>query len=123
MEMKLSDEQMHALVAEALFERIDPEQRKQLITGAIARLLEPEKDSYIHTGRKGPGQLQQAVDTALASMARDVIRQSFEQGETREKVEGLVREAIERVLTVGRDKTLDAMSEALQRALWSFQER
>lgn len=121
MEIKLSDEQLRTLVTEALFEKLDPESVKKMVTDALGLLMVPEKDNY--GGIRRPGRLQSAVEDALLKVARDVCTNEMANAEVKEKLASMVKEAITRVTDTERDKTVEHMASQLSKAMWELRER
>ena len=109
MDLKLSDEQLKALVTEALFIKLDPEVIKQMVTDALGLLMVPAKNDY---GRPigTTGRLQSAVEDVLLKVARGVCETELAKTEIKDRIATLVNEAIERVTVHERDKTVDAMA-------------
>lgn len=118
MDLTLSDDQLRAIVVEALFSKLDQSAVKEMVTKALASLMQPQKDNY---GRQtSPGQLQQAVETALVKLAQKVCEEEFAKEETRAKVSTLVQEAVEKTLVLERDSTVAAMTNAFRDSLFAL---
>jgi hypothetical protein len=118
MDLKLSDEQLRAIVADALFNQIDQTQIQKMVTGALVALMQPQKNDY---GREvSPGRLQSAVEEALLKVAREVVGQEMAKGEVQAQISSLVTEAIERVMVKERERTVEHMASSFRSALWSL---
>jgi hypothetical protein len=121
MDLKLSDEQLYSMVAEALFSKLDQETVQKMVTEALAALMTPKKDDY---GRlKSPGRLQEAVEDALLRVARKVCEEEFAKTEVQEKVSAMVKEAINKTMVTERDRAVNAMASSFRSALYSLDEK
>jgi hypothetical protein len=111
MNINLSDEQMRGMVAAAIFEKIDDDKKKQLITEAIAHILLPEKARY---GESLPSPLAQAMQFALRDIAREEVVAYIEKDGTREKLRGIVSDAFDTVFAKGelREKLCSAIADS-----------
>lgn len=76
MELKLSDDHLKQVLSGAILQMIAPEQREELLRGALADLMMPKKPSY----SSGPAvsRIQELFNDAAVQIARDVIRAELE---------------------------------------------
>lgn len=119
MQLSLTDQQLKDIVVEALFEKIDPDERKRMITTALQALMAPTDGNY---GRKLPSRLQSAMEGALLKVAQGILDEEVSRPETQELVRSMAREAFEKVAT-DRPQIVQRMAAALSAALVRSDER
>jgi hypothetical protein len=116
MNLNLSDEQLRDLVVEALFQKISPDERKQMITEALANLMKPQEGADRWAAKK-PSKLQEATDNALLRVAIEVIREELAKPEVRAQISGLVVDALAKTFGANREQSVDRISLAMAHAL------
>jgi len=116
--LNLSESQLRELICVAIFEKLDPKAREQMMVAALASLMEPRRGEY---GKVLKSQLQEAVDQALLKVAREVCTQEFGKAEMREQIVVLIREAQARIFGNERDRTIEKLSVAMSNALLNIE--
>jgi hypothetical protein len=116
MEIKLTDEQLHGLVSEAILRALDENQRNILIQNAIAVLLAPKKDSY---GYKITTPLQDAFNNAIAVVSQRIASETMLNDENvKAKMRGLLDEAMDRVFDKDREKHVQRVADSISSAMY-----
>lgn len=118
----IDPEALATIAAKAIFEGIGQEQRDLVLQQAVRSLLEVPKTPY---GMVGRSPLQSAFDTAIASVAHDVVRrQIMNDPAVRAKIEEFLAGPVAKLLE--EDSTLaSSISHAIGRAIvdWVHEER
>jgi hypothetical protein len=117
MDIKIDEAQMQSIVADAIFKTLNEDSRNTLIQQAIAYLIKvPEKTRYNDPEPKSP--LQQAFHNALFTAANVLIRQQMDSDPAiKEKILGLLTEAMAHAFETSREATVHRVSSALVSAL------
>ena len=119
MKIEIDESKLKGLVSEAVMKFLDEETRNTLIMGAIQYLLTPENKSGY--GRDPTSPLEDAYRGAVGRCATIVAREIVD-GEYKEKVEGVVRDALKKVFEPGaRDKLVERLVEAMGEHLWKME--
>ena len=106
----LSDEQLHGIVSEAILQAIGEKQRDAILQEAVRELLTKKKVG-VYGDYTTP--IQEAFNLAVAGVAREAAREMLDTDEDiRTQVRALLKEVVERVFTIQRDKAIDALSNA-----------
>lgn len=117
MDIKLDEQMMHGLVSEALLKTLDEEKRNMLIVGAIKHLLTPV-EGHGYGGSKQPSPLQFAFQNAVRVTAeRLTLERLSSDSELKEKINGLLTEALAQVMETNREKTVNAIAEAITKGM------
>lgn len=117
MEIKMTDEQLRSLLVESLFEKISPEERKNMLTAALTALMEPQPSDDRYSTRKRPSRLQNATEDALMKVAVEVIAAEMVKDDVREQIRALTVQAIHKVFVTDQEATIRRMALALSDAI------
>ena len=118
MKIEIDESKLKGLVSEAVMKFLDEETRNTLIMGAIQYLMTPESKGY---GQDPTSPLEDAYRVAVERCATIVAREIVD-GEYKEKVEGVVRDALKKAFEPGaRDKLVERLVEAMGEHLWKLE--
>jgi hypothetical protein len=112
LKIDIGADQMKDLVSEALLRTLDDEKRDALVKAAIAHLVAPNKTPGYYGRQASP--LEDAFNQAVSWLARDIARKQLEEDAgLHAKIVGLLNEAMERLLTTNREKTVERLADAI----------
>lgn len=115
--INLSDDQMQALVAKAMFEGMTDEQKSQMITSAIqASLTKPRGDRAYGEKRS---EFQIAFDTAVYTVTNRIALEMIESDESfRAQLKGLFADAAAKLFDKeAREPLVTEIAELIRRGL------
>lgn len=124
--IQLTDDMMSQVINKAILESLTPETRNQLITAAIAELL----NGHPVENRRGYGNdkrtnMQIAFDRAVASAAEDIARKEVSENEQlRALFKKMLADACEKIMNTERySPTIEHLAEAIARGLTQARDR
>lgn len=121
MDIKLSDEMLRTVVSDAIFKSMGDDQRSALVMGAIKHLLTPVKPSYGYGEPKSP--LTEAFEIGIRAAAIELCRKMLAEDEAvKEKIQGLLSEAMVRLTETNREKTVEKLADAISAGM-AYRER
>jgi len=107
----LDEDMVRQFLQEALIKALAPEQRDQLVTSAIRKLLEGTWNA--------PSDLQRIFASAASDVARKLAEEEFLKPENVEKLRSIVAEAWDkRVLGEGREELVKKVGDAIARGVF-----
>ncbi len=122
MDIKLDEQMMRGLVSEALLKAMDEKQRELLIAGAIKHLLTPEKGLYSSSPPQSP--MEVAFRQSVSNVAQRIVSERLENdAEFKDKINGLLNEALVMVMETGRDQTVKNIADAIAKGLAFTEQR
>lgn len=99
MQLDLKDDQLKAIIGEAILRSIDEKSRDTLIKSAIEHLIAPQQPHNGY-GNKRPSILEEAFQRQVSYVADQLIREILEKDDTlKERIKALIAEAAEKALT------------------------
>ena len=117
--LEVTNEQVKSFVAEAILQQLDDVTKQEMITSALKHLLAtPEKRN--HWDKNIPSPLEEAYNRAVSIAAKDIVGELV-RGEFKDQIEAVVREALEKVFTEGREKMVDGIAHSVELAMYSLQ--
>lgn len=115
--LNLGEDQMRAIVAEAIVSKLDDDARKSLIQQAVEKLLTPEQTWQSHGRKQSP--LEVAFESAVRSLTFDVAREYIaSHPEIKEQIENVLGAALVK-LTQQDGRVRDTVAAAVASALES----
>lgn len=118
--LNLGEEQMRAIVAEAIVAKLDDAARKQLIEDAVGKVLTPEKQGYGY-GAKEQSPLEVAFQQAVRRLTFEVAEEYIaSHPEIRQRIEEALGAALVKLTQQDygiRDAIASAVSSALEKKL------
>lgn len=121
LKLEVTNEQIKSFVAEAILQQMDEVTKQEMISSALKYLVtKKEETSYPH--KECPSPLEEAYNRAVSFTAQEIVRELVE-GEFKERVEGIVREALEKVFTKNREKLVEGIAHSMQIAMYSLQDQ
>lgn len=112
MDVKIDDAAMKELVAKAVFDKITPEQRDELLQSAIVTLI-TERKRYPHDTKKSTP-LGELFERAVQSIADELIKEDLKQdAKFKEQLVKLYHDAWDRIFDTDsevREKIIDRLS-------------
>lgn len=104
------------IISAAILQTLDEKKRESLLTQAIAYLLTPER-AYAGAPARSP--LEDAYKTAVESQARRMAFDMLDKDEAlKEKLRGLLTEAMERAFVTHREATVERVANAISEGMW-----
>lgn len=114
MKLELDDPQLKSLISEAIFASLTQEKKDALIARALENLMSPT-ESY---GSEKVTVIQREFYEAVRCLARDLVTKELEGNtEIKEKINGMIRDAVILMTETNREATVNKMSEAIYRGL------
>lgn len=114
MNIQFDNDQLKAVISEAILRNFDEQKRDALIQGAITHLLTPERPGY---GGKAESPIERAFRDALRWQAEALARDMISNDETiKAKLKGLIVDAMERVFA-NPDGLTKRIADAVERGL------
>ena len=110
--MNITDEAMTSVVAKAILDSLDADQRATLIQDALKHMIEPTEVERNYRKEKGPSRLQTAFRQQLEFVAGQVIREQLQESHVRDEIRVFVEKALTEALAV-EGKASVAMAEVL----------
>lgn len=122
MDIKLEDEMLKSIVSEAILKSFDDQKRDALVQGAIKHLLTPpQKDRYSYGEPKSP--LQEAFEYGIRNVSIRICGEILENDENvKEKIRGLLNDAMVRLTETNREKTVEKLADAIAAGM-AYRER
>jgi hypothetical protein len=115
MEIKLDSINFQEVFTAAIMQSLDSDKKEQLIKGALQFLITKPSSGY---QSKSP--IQDAFEMALRAetiqVARDYLKNSEE---VTKALEGLIVDAVKKITTDARDKTVDKIADKIIEGLYS----
>jgi hypothetical protein len=120
--LSIPEAQLYALISAAIYENLDAETKKNIMTVAITHIMTPRKssDSYNY-GRVEDSPLQSAFKAAADRAATQVVNEmlSDPKGPYRAKIKAAVEGALYKLFE-DKEAMVDRLAKDLQSALHSF---
>lgn len=117
MQVNLDQVMLQNIIAEAVFVSISEDQRKTLITAAIASLLKQDENGSSYYGSK-TSPLERAFREAVQRVAEKCAQQMMtENAEVQAKIQGLLNEALVVVMDTNREQNVKRIAEAIAKGL------
>ena len=118
LKLEVTNEQIKDFVAEAILHQLDDATKQEMITEALKHLLaKPEKKN--HWDKSIPSPLEEAYNRAVSITANGIVGELV-RGEFKERIEAVVREALEKVFTENREKLVEGIAHSMQLAMYSL---
>lgn len=113
MDIKLDPAELEQVTKQAILDVLSPETKAKILEQAVAAILLPSRGAW---DKRSP--LEIAFETALMQSARDeAYRIVKEDSEMVAKMNGLLREAMQRVLQMDLEKLSQRMADAFVSSL------
>lgn len=114
MKLELDDPQLKVLISEAIYASLTQEKKDSLIAAALANLMSPS-ESY---GNSKVTVIQREFYEAVRCIARDLVTKELEtNSEIKERINGMIKDAVVMMTETNREQTVSKMSEAIYRGL------
>ena len=111
MDIKLDLDQIKELVSESIYASLDEQKKETLIKGALIHLLTPTGNS-VYSPKTSP--LEDAFNRAIFICAREISTDLLSKNEeTKQKITGLLMEALTKITETNREKTIDRLANAI----------
>ncbi len=113
MDIKIDEKLVRDVVSSAIMNSLSQDQRNTLITNAVAFLIAPPAQTG-YGGSRQPSPLESAFNDAMRHQASKVASEMLENNsEVKEKLHGLIAEAMQKLFTDNRDATIDKIVRAV----------
>lgn len=114
MKLELDDPQLKSLISEAIFASLTQEKKDSLIARALENLMSPT-ESF---GSEKVTVIQREFYEAVRLLARDLVQKELEGNtEIKEKINGMISDAVALMTETNREATVSKISEAIYRGL------
>ena len=121
MEITLDNDMLKSVVSEAILKSIDDQKRDALVQAAIRHLLTSAQPTSYNRNPSSP--IQDAFEHGMRNVAVGVCRDILEKDESvREKLRGLVADAVTRLMDTNREKTVEKLADAIAAGM-AYRER
>lgn len=98
-DLTINTDAMKTVVAKAILDSLEPQQREQMITAAIEYLItEPERKDHYGRSEKMPSPLQNAFNDAVARSARSVVEDVLGEPGVQARIDAAIREAVAKAI-------------------------
>lgn len=119
--LSIPEAQLHSLIAAAIYENLDEETKKNIMTVAITHIMTPRKSDQYSYGRVEDSPIQAAFKSAAERAANQVVNEmlSDPKGPYRGKIKAAVEGALDKLFE-NKEAMVDRLAKDLQSALHSF---
>lgn len=119
--LRLGEEKLQELASAAVVAAMGPEEREALIASAIKQLFQKKEGRGY--GHLATSPLHEAFTRAMTRHAETIAEESITSDEElTEKIRGVVREAIEKVLVKDREETVKVVAMAIRSAMFDLKD-
>lgn len=113
MQLNLNDFDFKEIFAAAIVQSLDKEKRDIIIQNSITQLLSVPKDNSYY-GKNQLTPLQEAFNQAMHIKAKQYVVEYLDTDPSvKERLQGLVKEAIETIWNKNRDKTVEKIANGI----------
>lgn len=112
--MSTEQDATEALVVAAMMQALDQKKRDELIAKALEALVATPMNSY--TRRQDPSPLDEAFQSAVRSVANQIVKEMVDTDDIRTRIRALIASAFEKMLS-DNDNLSTKMAEAIVSAM------
>lgn len=118
-QLSIPEAQLHALIGAAIYENLNEETKKTVMSAAIAHIMQPPMDNY--GSRRGDSPIQAAFKAAAERVSTQVVHEmlSDPNGPYRTQIQEVVQGALDKLLS-DKPKLIDKLADDFASAIRNY---